>query len=107
MAVGNTLASFPATVTPFLALWLKRLTGMSIDEFVNLSLQRAPFFVNVLAVVNIGRVIGFHAAGSWIPLFSLAAAVQLLAAVMYGKHISLNAARDELVATHEVRNPTF
>lgn len=37
-----------------------------------------------------------HVTGSWVPLFGLAAALQFMAGLMYGKSASLKPAREEV-----------
>lgn len=44
-----------------------------------------------------------HVTGSWVPLFGLAAVLQLAAGLMYGRHATLVPARDELMALTEQR----
>ena len=44
-----------------------------------------------------------HVTGSWVPLFGLAAALQLAAGLMYGRHATLRPARDDLMALTEKR----
>lgn len=44
-----------------------------------------------------------HVTGSWVPLFGLAAALQLVAGLMYGRNATLVPARDDLMALSETR----
>jgi hypothetical protein len=44
-----------------------------------------------------------HVTGSWVPLFGLAAALQLAAGLMYGRHATLTPAREDLMALAEKR----
>ena len=44
-----------------------------------------------------------HVTGSWVPLFGLAAALQLAAGVMYGRHATLSPAREDLMALERKR----
>jgi hypothetical protein len=44
-----------------------------------------------------------HVTGSWVPLFGLAAALQLMAGLMYGRYASLMPAREEALEQRRER----
>ena len=99
MAVGNTLASIPGMIIPPLGKDTALLLCFHCPVFSKPSAFHCASAVSLPNTAACGAAAGVwlkRRTGSWIPLFSLAAAVQFVAAAMYGRDCSLEPARDQI-----------